>query len=300
MIYNEDIKKLYLEHIAEKSYLDVMSTCFNNCSDIEQTLKKDISNFNLADILGYYKTLGTSSAHYLQVINSRFTAYTNWCLDGNLVADKQNHFKEIHVKELEDCINKQLWKREIISRKDLLGIIGRQELNASENFLLLALFEGIYGKQYQEIRQLYYKDFNKNKVKLCTGRELTVSDKLVELAKESSETYTYLTSDNRERKYKLDEGRCFKFPEITSTEGEVIYISKRLGLIKKEYDYYFAKRDLLKESGRIDMIKGLMKKNDWTAEECVRNKLKDIEYRYGHLISIPAYLSEYNEVLEEA
>ena len=298
-MYNEDQKKIYLEHLGTTS--DAVLTYFNKLTDVEIELQKDVSCFNLPDIIGYYKSLNTTSVQYLAVLNSQLLKYTNWCLESGLVPNNQNEFQNIKRENLEECIHKPLFNKEWVTKEELLHIISSGKLkNACEDFLLLALFEGICGKRYEEIRHLYPSDFKGNTVWLYSGRKLDVSDKLIELAQESAEVKNYETNDGRVRIYADDE-RCFKFPKNTveSEDKEIFYIVRSLNKIKEKHEYYFAGSKELKESGRINMIKEIMKKNGWTAETAVREKREEIEYRYGRIMSIPVYLRENKDMLIE-
>ena len=67
-----------------------------------------------------------------------------------------------------------------------------QLLNPSDAFIMLALFEGIKGKDFCEIVKLKMSDFNENEVTLCTGRKVIVSNKLLALAEESNSTDYYI------------------------------------------------------------------------------------------------------------
>lgn len=301
-MYNEQQKMDYLNEIIKESspnYNTIM-TYFNKCSEIETITEKDISCFNLNEIIGYYKQLNTTSSQYLQSLNSQLGAYTGWCQNSGSVPDNQNHFKEVTRKMLEQCINEHLLKRQRITRDELLQELSEQKFNICEDFLLLALFEGICGKRYSEIRSLSLKNFKGNKV-VFENREFEVSNKLIELATESAETYYYIDSKASKRNLDPDDKRCFKFPKKTvgDENKEVFFIIRKLQKLKSEYDLYYVSSDCLKESGRLDMIKRIMRENNWSAETAIRNRIKDIEYRYGRIMSIPIYLRNNIDFLEE-
>lgn len=191
-MYNEEIKKRY---IAEKERTTSMpdkylTRQFDRTEEYELRLGKDLSNFIKQEILDMYKTFNFEAVETVNVINSHFSLYTQWCLQQNLVPDCQDHFLEIKANDLMSCINMAALKKSIVSLETLRGWL-RKLPNPSDQFIMLALFEGIGGQNFCELTNLKMSDFNGNTVNLCTGRTLTVSTELVDLARESDNTLIY-------------------------------------------------------------------------------------------------------------
>lgn len=191
-MYNEEIKKRY---IAEKERTTSMpdkylKRQFDRTEEYELRLGKDLSSFIKQEILDMYKTFNFEAVETVNVINSHFSLYTQWCLQQNLVPDCQDHFLEIKANDLISCINMAVLKKSIVSLETLRGWL-RKLPNPSDQFIMLALFEGIGGQNFCELSNLKMSDFNGNTVNLCTGRTLTVSDELVKLARESDNTLIY-------------------------------------------------------------------------------------------------------------
>ena len=59
--YNEELKKRYLaekdKHVASSYYIEIQ---FRKCAQREYELDKDISNWNMYEIVEYYKLLGAT------------------------------------------------------------------------------------------------------------------------------------------------------------------------------------------------------------------------------------------------
>ena len=196
-MYNKEIKQRY---IVEKEKTTNMPNGylvrqFDRTEEHELRLGKDLSRFTKEEAIDMYKTFNFDSLETLHVINSHFSLYTQWCLQQNLVPDCQDHYIEIKSDDLINCINKAALKKSLLTKTELYELIDKLK-NPSDAFIMLALFEGIGGKNFCELVNLKMEDFNGNTVTLCTGRKLTVSDKLVELAELSNITLIYVSVDS--------------------------------------------------------------------------------------------------------
>lgn len=297
-MFNEDLKLRYLDE-SEGRYVGIryyMNNQFTKIEDTEERLGKDLCNFTVTDILDYYRTLCTSSLSYLIAINSQFKMYTQWCQSQNLVYDNQNHYDELDHEVLTTCVNYGLSQLQIISRDDLLSAITMLD-NPSDAFLCLALFEGICGLRCEELLHLYVNDFHDGCVDLCSGRRLPVSLKLESLAIDSATTYEYFTFNDlgnpKGACYDLSDNRVIKrFRNATTCSSEHHNLYRKLVKIKNAIGSEAISAGLLQESGRIDMIKSIMKNKNQSIEECIKNN-PEIAYRYGNIHSIPMYLKQY-------
>ena len=302
-MYNQERKQQYLLEVGQGTLVPT-TTYFRACEPIEEILGKDISCFSAKEIIGYYKSLSTSSRLYLSTMNSQLSLYTSWCQNNDFLPDKQNHFNEITLDMLEGCINASLLEAQYITREKLLKIIDENQFeNVSSNFLILAIFEGIGGKNYSEITSLYPEDFNGDEIVLSENRHFPVSDKLKELAIASANEYTfYQVGDGlgRKRQFDLNDRRCYKILQRNkSINREHLLITTRLKRLSNLFGYKFLQGHLLKESGRVHLIKELMRESGDNAEECIRKNREMLEMRYGNLQSIKSYCIKYKSFLEE-
>ena len=159
-MYNENIKNRYIENkesevIVPKGYLQ---NCFKKSEPFEEELGKDISNFTAYEINNFFKTLNISSYESLLVLCNSFQQYTQWCLQQNLVKDSQNHFLEFDKDDLIACLNKIAMQNKIIPKETIYGWCN-ELVNYGDSFAIIALFEGLKGKNYCEIVN----------AKICTG-----------------------------------------------------------------------------------------------------------------------------------
>ena len=307
-MYNEDIKEAYIndrkENSTSEGTLNQIGVYFKICEEFEVESQKDIALFTTAEIIGVYKTFSTPSLAFLKNLNSQLVQYTDWWKNNSMLPDNQNHFREINISILEQCLNVHLLNATIVTRKELLKeIINMERYEPFERFIILALFEGIRGREFEDLRNLYPSDFKNNKVKLYSGKEYEVSSKLVELAEESAETFVYYTSDQKKRWFDPFDSRCLKRVKTECANNEKrdyerrekLFITKRLKRIKDD-GYLFIGSNELKESGRIEYIKNLMAVHNLSAEECLK-KFPEIQERFGHIDSVLQYCRLYQNML---
>lgn len=300
--YNHEQKERFLAE-REVSYQKirlVMRTFFNTTREYEEALDKDCSNFTSSEILNMYSSCTTSSWEQLLNFNSQLKIYTAWCIRGGYVFDNQNHYEELDKNDMKDCLNWGLKDRMVITRDDLEKEI-RSWPNISDQFLALAIFEGLGGKGYKDFYNLLPSQFEDNKVKL-EDRTLEVSTTLVERAKESAEEYQKYSMEGPLRNgYRMTDPSVIKDSANAFTDTElrnVRKIHRRLVHLEKTYGKAFGYTGL-RNSGRIDMIKRLMAKDGTNDLRAIYDKYKDdIELRYGKLQRIYRWADEYSKFFE--
>ena len=182
-MYNDELKTRYIETLENEAIRALLTKEFESCGDTEENLGKDIKDFNRTEILDYYTSLNTYSLDSIMVRNYRFEHYADWCI-ANMLKEGKNEFADITPEILMGCLNKDVVNSLVLTREQVLEVI--DNLPYGEAFLILALFEGICGKDYEEFHDLKLTDFNVKGneiiVKLCTGRKLTVTKELYDYA----------------------------------------------------------------------------------------------------------------------
>ena len=303
--YNNQTKQRFLDE-RERSYADIrkiMRPYFNITKNYEEKFDRDCSAFTRMEILDMYASMGTRSWERLLNMNSQLKYYASWSIREGLVPDNQNHYEELDKKDLYSCINIGLKQQLVITREKLEGNLNSFN-NISDAFLVLAVFEGIDGPNHSDFFDLTTEQFKDGKVYLPNNRVITVSNKLTELARESSEEYTFYRVGGSERKYKENDPRIIKdvnnSGEIISPEQNQQKIYRKLARVGREYGkaYSFVG---LKNSGRLDMLQRLMKEDDSTDPRETYNKHeKEFTERYGELQRIYRWLEEYKPYLESS
>lgn len=191
-MFNEEIKERFIKEKTDTVIVPeyFLRHIFSLTEPFEERIGKDISNFTTYEILDMFKTFNFNSFYYLRNISSQLSTYTGWCVSENLVIDCQNHFLEIGKDLILKCINQAANEYKIVSRDTILDWCDSLP-NPSDSFLLLALFEGIYGKDYEEIYTATSESIEGNIFHTNTGRDVPISDRLVYYANRSLDTDTY-------------------------------------------------------------------------------------------------------------
>lgn len=309
--YNEDIKKRYLEEKKQngfnKSQIEYLERIFTTMSKYEEELDKDTCCFTSQEIDSMLKRCDFVSTYMAANYIAQFNRYTQWCVNQNLVFDFQNHYLEIENPA--KYVNNIKAKRRIISRNELLSAISTLS-NAGDQFAILALFEGLGGQNRCELRNLRASDIDTdtNTMSLCTGRDIKVSDKLIDIALEASQEMVYTSLSERTLTFSKDEPEDLVFKNFGNTQetatelmkGRRVYfrIVKKLASIGLE--------DLsipsIVDSGKIHMIHEIAKGHGITAMGVVNNPeliaLVEKQFNVDMKTRKTAFISNYKEYLQ--
>lgn len=305
-MYNKELKKRYIEEksmevVLPSNYLDCQ---FNKVSEMEIELDKDVSNFTVYEIIEYYKMLNLSSLGSLTVMNSQFSMYTQWCLQENLVIDNQNHFLEITLENFKMCLNKALFDMRIITRQTVLSWV-EQLPNSKDQFVLLALFEGLKGKDFCELSKLRPEDIKGNIATLCTGRKIKLSDKLIDIANDCilETEYFSITGAGVKRMTLVDRGYIIKdYPNIKDDVSEFQIGRKIYNGITRTLNYFGMSKIMsansIAESGKIHMIKERAKElNISNKEYLYSNHIKEVEEKFNCTMVRSLFWLKYEDYL---
>ena len=273
---------------------------FKKAEMYENSIQKDLSEWSLAEITDFYKSLCTPSVDVLYNCNSVYQRYTAWCIYEKMITN-MNHYDEITREFLLQCIHKAIAKERIISREELLNTISKLK-NPRDSFIVLACFEGISGQEMKELRNINLADFDtERKIVKLGEREIPYTDELYRYAREAAEQTYYNPSEDASRTYRLvgEPGQIVKKAlskekaDTMNTTSSAMVIYRILKDIQKETNSPAFVAKALKESGRIHMIKGLMKEG-----RNIKEAIKATCERYGKLVSIPSYIDKYNDFLK--
>ena len=301
-MYNDKVKTEYIELMKRngKTVEESLTQKFNKVASYEERLGKDLCNFSLKEIIGYYKSLYSNSITTLNAINTYYSRYTAWCLSKGLVEDDQNHYNEATSQILATCLNNTRMEDSMMTREELLDFINDLQ-NPSDQFLLLGLFEGL------TIEDMYYlqkDDIKNNCFKLHSGREFIVSSKLIELARDSMEEYSrYDLDGNKDSLHQYDPSDTRPIKRRSGTVNDDLKsfnrsIATRLRYIQKNYGMDFS-RAAITEAGRIDYIVRMKKEDGEDFEALIETNRSNIEGRYGMFYSVPRWLEQYGKYLSK-
>ena len=308
-MFNEERKKLFLSIrekglIVEEGYL---SFFFKRIEPYEERLNKDLCDFSTREIIDSYKMMNISSIGALKVLNSQYSIYTEWCLKENLVKDNQNHFAELNLSLLEQCINKFAFQQKVLTREQVYDLID-QLPNAREKFCILGLFE--IGTSYRNKSLMLLKpdDLLPGGLRLFDGRVVSVSDKFREIILETiQEDYGKLFSDTDRQIALAEEPYIFRRMKVRriDCEDEDKKLKQRFRAVQLLFTQamsYLRCPEItptnISDSGKIDMILRRCKELNITSKEYIRSDyVKEIEHQYGRTIQT-SFVVKYKEILD--
>lgn len=309
-MYNEDFKRDYIQTMVNtginKTIEAAATQYFKQAEPVEEALQKDLSNFNINEILGLLKHFCTSSMETLMMGTSMFRRYTYYCIEQNMVQDGLNHYEEVTNEMYLDCINKSLSEDKIISRKELMKQVHLLE-NPVEQFVLFAVFEGLGGTGCMDLVDIQLGQFSNNTVTLKSGRVLTIPKELYDIAETSANEYFYYppnaTSEKYEKvKFKDEPGiikSLFNVKADSSDQRKAYNIVNKLRRMSVREGSKAYLNGHLVESGRIDLIKRTMAENK---EEDPRKAMRickdEMKIRYGEIQAVGRWLLKYGKYLE--
>lgn len=302
---NEELKNEFIMECTEQNQVfdEHATRVFNKTAELEDMLEKDISNFTAKEIIAFYKQMFITSMNTMVSINSILTRYTRFMISRNMVEDNINHFEEITYDTLYSCLNIGKLNNEVITREDLMEIIDKRCVNPCDKFLLLAFFEGISGKAFSDFYDLVPENFQNGKV-ILKNREFQVPDLLKEYAKESASTFEYVSykGEHNIRTFKADSDLILK-PKFNAVSDADIRkrqrIYSQIAMLRNLFDDSPAiDAGALNESGRIDMVKSLMKEqNETSVSKTIKKNMDAINNKYGVFPgrTLARYLTKYEK-----
>ncbi len=313
MMYNEKRKETFIkEFTMEKSTgkrnqtpKQVLINRFTETAQFEMDLNKDVCEWTVPEILDFYKSRVTRSLESLMMIHSHLNMYTQWCLTNAMIPDSQNHFTEIDREILnQQCVNSAYLDKGIVDRAGAIKLTKNPKiLNEYERFLILALFEGIGGKGYSDFEALTMDNFKGDMVEL-PGRTIKVSYELINLAKASAEVYEYRLYGGVDRimNYETSDKKIIKSKpnkkEGASATAFLHTMSVNIKRLKEECDTPAISSSMLFESGRLQMIRDFMVKDNIDAETAIKSYHEEISNQYGPIYAKARYLDKWNKYLE--
>ena len=270
---------------------------------------KDASCFTSLEIKDAFKQLNFVSVYMAANFRSQLSNYTQWCINRNMVADYQNHYLEI--TNFTDYVHHIKARRKIIARDEFIDAISNLN-NVCDMYALLAIFEGVNGKNRSEILNLHVSDINRdNNIVTLHGinkvRTLKVSDKLIEWAIESADTFTYTALSGRQLQFAQDEDKDLVFKNFGNAQesSDDFYKGRRLYFrLDKSLDV-LGLDDLslnsIMDSGKIHMINMIAKQNNITGVDVLNNSelIQPVSKQYDVDMAIKRsiFIKNYEEYL---
>ena len=194
-VYNQESKERFLNTIDLAQYPPRWwERIFEKSYRFEVEKDKDLYAFTVPEIMEFYKFLDIGTLTPLVIYNLNLVKYGQWALNENLIFDGINHFDEFDNTMLAACLNKMKTKLSIVGYDDFVDLISRKILNDQDKFVFFCLFEGIKGKNYEEIWKMRMSDIDEKDmvVHLCTNRDVYIPQEFINIAKKADAQDEYI------------------------------------------------------------------------------------------------------------
>lgn len=295
-MYNEERKQ---EFIKFKSSTTEMSktvfSWFMYAENLERQYGKDVCDFTSQEAITLIKYIGSSKISTSTVLVNTMRIYTDWCLSNSLVADNQNHWYEISTDVLYDCIDYKKLISQYLTKQELDNYTC-QMINEADKFIFLSLFEGLNKK---EIATLKYQDVN-GSVLTLPKRDLLISDELQQIIANTYAEIEWKSYIGKDMSLEVGDeilrpvqGRASMLGSESLVVTRFMSIEKGLGIYKR-----YSSGDI-RESGRFEMIKGIMKENNVSMMDAIGTPYREqIERRYGKIQNYTAYAEIHTRIIK--
>lgn len=305
--YNTERKEWFLREKEkegmQKGYITKYLYTFSTVCPYEYQFDKDVCEWTYYEIVEYYKMQNSSSLNALSSQNAALSKYTQFCQENDLIPDGQNHFAEVTISVLEECLNKALVKKKILTREEVLDIVSKID-HPRDKFLVLGMFELGNSNGYDVVANAMTYNVVDD-VLIYKGNEYILSKELVEIISECTNEEEALISRGirgDEKAVRLQASdRIFKqynnFRGDDRRAGRNAYI--RFADIMDVLGFGYIKSNNFVNSGKIHMIKERAKFYGISAKEYFySDRIKEVLNQYNvNSISANFYKS-YKDILE--
>lgn len=308
-IYNQEIKERFLNSIDLSQYPPRWyERVFEKTYLFEKSKNKDLYAFTTPEIIEFYKFLDVGTITPLIVYNTNLLRYAQWALNEHLVFDGMNHFDEINTEMLKECLNVVKTQQSILSYDKFMILINQQLLNDQDKYIFYCLFEGIKGKNYQELINLKMSDIDEKNciAHLCTGRDIYVAPKFIEICKMADAQTEYVNlvdNDEKPLTRRLLPGDTI-LKEKHNSRGRQIGRRVYMTLVRNANYVYDLSIVItgksIRDSGLIYYLNKRAEKLDVSVEELLYDidNCKDIIEKYQlNLITRKRWILQYKEYL---
>ena len=193
-VYNQENKEWFIKSIDLSQYPPRWwERVFEKSNMFEKIKNKDLYSFTTPDIIEFYKVLDIGTITPLIIYNTNLVKYAQWALNENLIVDGQNHFDELTSDMLATCLNVTKTQQSILSYDTFMDLINRKIVNDQDKFIFFCLFEGIKGKNYQEIVDMKMADIDEDNLLVhLSSRDVGVSSDFINICKKADKQTVYV------------------------------------------------------------------------------------------------------------
>ncbi|MFS0560484.1 site-specific integrase [Terribacillus sp. 179-K 1B1 HS] len=202
-LYNYEMKKAFFEHLKQtynEETVKVYMHSLKRAEEMESFLDKDLSTFTEQQILEVIMAGDHASETAARSALTHLRSYINWAIQNGLTSSNINMADRITTNHLQTAISHN--KKFHITEKDL-NELENNLINAQDRVVVRLIFEGVFGRQFAELRNLKKGDINEidNSILLTDlkkeQRKITVSSKCMQTIREALEEDMYAYNNGK-------------------------------------------------------------------------------------------------------
>lgn len=209
--YNSGFKEQFLDTLESTSLAPVYSSMFRKSKEVEERLEKDIFNFNTDDIDLLFYTFSSPSVQTLYVYHSLIIRYVEYAISEGQRLSNINLYKTMDYTKLNQYV--AYYKHSYVTLEEFNKFVDYLA-NDYDVAIFRALFEGIGGTGYEELRNLKVDDIHEQdgefyvtlydldpRTKETTVREKKISYELVKDLNRANNQQEYISGNGEGTSY---------------------------------------------------------------------------------------------------
>lgn len=289
-MYRPEQKQAFLDYYKnykEDSTVQLVERIFNSTELVENQFDKDVSEFNQIEVLELLKSYNSSSPRRL-MSNCKFLSdYYIWCSQvEKLVSGIINPFnKSITDNMIDNIISKEDLNKKYFTKEHLIKELNDKVPDVTNQFITYALFNSIKVEELINLK-IGDLDFENNKVKLITGREIIVDTLFKHLMINANDQTQYFADgievEDIKRRYTYGESD-YVIKKCGVKECDVVrplYINFRIRTIKEQMENEFISLSTLYKNGLVSYIKEQFAKKGVDLKTAILHPINGKLYTY--------------------
>lgn len=290
-MYNEVVKQSFIKDYMRSRVVmqTTLTGLFNKVEKFEIEKGKDCCEFNLDEILEMFSRFDARSVNVLENSVTYLRAYGNYMVYHQHIMG--NNYNPITKDMLANCIDPEIIKQKFLSKTEIDELVA-QLFNYSDKALILGLFNGISGKNMEDLVSLR-EDMLSDDGKVLifnSGKSIEIDESFREiLLKAFAEDELVSMGETMKIRKVKGVGQLYKegmnaLPEVKLTGDKSFrYVYRRIMLIRDYFGIPIFTMKTIQSSGLKHTLEKQLKKTKLSLREFLKTeKGEEISRRYGY------------------
>ena len=290
-MYNEVVKQDFIKDYMRARVVmqTTLTGLFNKVEKFEIEKQKDCCEFSLNDILEMFSRFDARSVNVLENSVTYLRAYGNYMVYHQHTME--NNYIPVTKDMLAECIDPEIIKQKFLSKTEIDELVA-QLFNYSDKALIIGLFNGISGKNMEDLvslREDMLSDDGKVLI-LNSGKSIEIDEEFREiLLKAFAEDELISMGETMKVRKVNGVGRLYKeglnaIPEVEFSGDKCFrYVYRRIMLIRDYFGIEILTMKTIQASGLKHTLEKNLKKTKLSLREFLKTeKGEAISCRYGY------------------